>query len=435
LNLLSLLLSAAFRRPVTAAIILAAVGLQVAVWVYPHVRPDEARQTRRHLGAVSELGLYPQSEAGKPRRPKPQLFGPFDLWEGELWRVTVSGFHHANLGHEANAMHLVMNCLAIAFMGGLLEPRMGRWTYGAFFLLATTVSGIPEFLMSHYAVGLSGGAFALFGCLLVMRKQERELAELLPPSFVSLGMGWLVLCFVLTLLDVVAIANLAHLSGLIYGWLFGQAFYAGKGAAGVRKGAFVAGHLLLLPAAYFLMHPFWLGTYHWYHAREEADPDRRIRRLERAVAWDPALQQPWTLLADEYVNRGEPHRAWTTLLRGLNYNRTDALAASKAQKVWLKFRTPDERWAALLALQQTFGDEDDLAWKHRLGILPNRPLGRALKIGLDLGLPEPNAYVPQTAVEKQLVRLLSRRGPIERDLSAPPVDPHSADSAAEGTTL
>ena len=244
------------RFPVTSAVIAVAVVMQVAVWVYPFVRPNDERDTRRHLGAVTTLAIYQQKAAGQPREQIPQLLGQFDLWEGELWRVPISGFHHANIGHPANPLHLIMNCLAIAFMGGILEPRMGRWRYAVFFLTATTVSMVPEYLLSHDGIGLSGGAYAFFGCLLVLMQREEAVADRLPPSFVSTGFIWLFLCMAATYFDVIAIGNAAHVTGLIYGWIVGQAFYVPRLLSGLCKIALLTGHLLLIPAAYFLIHPF-----------------------------------------------------------------------------------------------------------------------------------------------------------------------------------
>ncbi|MBT4863741.1 MAG: rhomboid family intramembrane serine protease [Planctomycetaceae bacterium] len=461
-----------FRRfPVTSAVIAAAVVVQVAVWVYPFVRPNDERETSRHLGAVTTLAIYEQKAADQPREQIPQLLGPFDLWEGELWRVPISGFHHANIGHPANPLHLVMNCLAIAFMGSILEPRMGRWWYAAFFLSSITVSAIPELLMSEYGVGLSGGAYALFGCLLVLMQREEAIADRLPPSFVSTGFIWLFLCMVATFFDVIAIGNAAHVTGLIYGWFVGQVFYVPRRLGGLCKTTLLAGHLLLIPAGYFLMHPFWLGSYHWYQAKYATEADRKVYHLEQSIDREPSLRIPWSMLAQHYADTGESQRGWETILRGLDYNRSDDGGVKTAQKIWKKFRTPDERWKALQSLQSQFG-KNTRNWQFRLGILSTTRPQRIvtadgcwkalhLRIGVDtrglqsqlgllsirrLDLPTPpialdfgfstrDAYIPRNEAERDFVLQLFPRPMEEYDLTAPQIDPFRFDSAAEGVSL
>ncbi len=422
------------RLPVTSAIIAAAVVVQLSVWVYPFVRPNDERETRRHLGAVTTLVIYEQQATDQPREQIPQLVGPFDLWEGELWRVPISGFHHVNMGHEANPLHLIMNCLAIAFMGSILEPRMGRWQFAVFFLTATTVSMVPEYLSSNDAIGLSGGAYALFGCLLVLMQREEAVADRLPPSFVSTGFIWLFLCMAATFFDVIAIGNAAHVTGLIYGWLVGQAFYVPRRLSGLCKYALLAGHLLLIPAAYFLMHPIWLGSYHWYQARYATETDRKVYHLEQSIKRDPSLRIPWSMLARHHASTGETQRGWQIILRGLDYNRSDDGGVKTAQTIWQTFRTPDDRWQALQSLQSQFG-KNTRRWQFRLGLIPGKPLPPNLAIALDLGLPTPGAYTLNGEAEREFMRLFSSSRTENHDLTAPRVDPFRTDSAAEGVSL
>jgi membrane associated rhomboid family serine protease len=420
-----------FRRfPVTSAVIAAAVAMQVAVWVFPFVHPDGDRVARRRLGAVTELVIILK----KSSEQIPQLVGPFDLWEGELWRVPISGFHHVNMGHKANPLHLIMNCLAIAFMGGILEPRMGHWRYAVFFLTATIISMVPEYLLSKYGFGLSGGAYALFGLILVLMQREESVSDRLPPSFVSTGFIWLFLCMAATYFDVIAIGNAAHVTGLIYGWFVGQAFYVPRRLSGLCKIALLAGHLLLIPAGYFLMNPIWLGTYHWYQANYETDTARKVFHLEQSIQRGPSLRIPWSSLAIHYARTGETQRGWQTILRGLDYNRSDDGGVKTARAIWLSFRTPDERWKALQTLESLFG-ENNRDWLYRLGILPNKRFETGLPISLDLGLPAPGEYTLNNEAERELIRLFSSSRTENHDLTAPQIDPFRIDSAAEGVSL
>lgn len=434
------------QPPATYTFVAIAVLLQIAVWAYPNYRPQDKQGARRALGAVTRLTINRRTAADKPFKPIRQLSGPFDLWNGEIWRVPVSSFHHANLWHEYNPAHLIMNCLAIAFMGGILEPRLGRWRYVAFFLGAITVSAVAEMLPISYGMGLSGGAYALFGLLFVLYHHEPAIAERVPPSFFAAGFGWLFFCMVLTYADMLAVGNIAHVTGLIYGWLFGQIFYVKHGWGDLGKVLFLAAHLFLIPAAHYIMHPFWLGTYHWYQANsitiDAADKDavrarkleRKIAHLEQAVERDPSLKIPWHQLAAHYVGTGDRQKGWRTILQGIDYNRADDRAVKIAKEIWQVLPTPDERWQALQTIETVFGEHQN-AWKHRLGILPGtRPRGRT-PIAFEFGLPRPDVYLPQLEAEQDLRTLFQTTDVETHDLTAPPVEPDQPNSAAEGVSL
>src|SRR5690606_21738384 len=79
----------------------------------------------RALGAVAALTVS-QPDYGSPLATHVDgevLFGPFDLWDGQWWRIPISGFHHAGF------VHLIVNCLSMVTLGQLLERRMPRWLY------------------------------------------------------------------------------------------------------------------------------------------------------------------------------------------------------------------------------------------------------------------------------------------------------------------
>src|SRR3990172_7276516 len=220
--------------PVTTAIIAVAVGLWLGAEVWGIWLPKGVEEARGRLGAVGSYHRLQWDPVEGRMVPVPQMSGPFDLWDGQWWRVPISGFHHGGI------LHLVMNCLGIVALGRLLEPRMGRTGYAAFFLSATAFSMLPEFLLENQAVGLSGAIFAMFGALLVLRTRDWQVAEVMTPSVVQFGFVWLVGCVVATQLDVIHIANAAHFTGLAYGWLAGQVYFGRFAARGLARWIFVS---------------------------------------------------------------------------------------------------------------------------------------------------------------------------------------------------
>jgi len=156
------------------------------------------------------------------------------LFEREVWfRVAVGGKHAARLGGEpwrvatsvllhGNAVHLVVNALALGALGRVLEPWTGGPRLVAWFvaggLLGSAASVLAGVRMSD---GASGGAFALLGAAVVLgwRVRGRLDAEDRRVTGPVLG-GFLALNLALSLaLPFVDAA--AHLGGLAAGVALG----------------------------------------------------------------------------------------------------------------------------------------------------------------------------------------------------------------------
>jgi membrane associated rhomboid family serine protease len=96
---------------------------------------------------------------------------------GEWWRIVTSGFLHAGVGH------LVLNMLALWFLGAALELYVGPFRYAAIYFLGllggaagallTTPSGV-------HVVGASGAIFGLMAALLVAQRRGALTGPILP---------------------------------------------------------------------------------------------------------------------------------------------------------------------------------------------------------------------------------------------------------------
>lgn len=86
-------------------------------------------------------------------------------FSGEWWRLITSAFLHAS------PTHLLLNMLALWIVGGIVEPRLGRWRYLTVYLVSALAGSVLSYVVdpvSQTSVGASGAVFGLFGALLIL---------------------------------------------------------------------------------------------------------------------------------------------------------------------------------------------------------------------------------------------------------------------------
>lgn len=89
---------------------------------------------------------------------------------GEWWRLMTAAFLHANL------THLLFNVVALWVVGGVVEPRLGRWRYVTVYLVSALAGSVLSYLVDPFtqaSVGASGAVFGLFGALFVLALRLR----------------------------------------------------------------------------------------------------------------------------------------------------------------------------------------------------------------------------------------------------------------------
>ena len=135
----------------------------------------------------------------------------------QFWRFITSIFLHGDF------THLLYNLFALALFGSMLERLIG----GRRFLVVFFVSGILAniFSVNFYdsSLGASGAIFGIIGALIVVRPLMIVWAFGLPMPLVLAGVLWAV-GDAIGIFMPSNIANLAHLSGMFFGLIFG-AFY------------------------------------------------------------------------------------------------------------------------------------------------------------------------------------------------------------------
>src|SRR5690606_17184957 len=139
----------------------------------------------------------------------------FTLKSGEWWRLFTPMFVHFGW------LHLAMNSLWYWELGRRIEARQGSMMLLGFTLLFSLVSNLAQYGFGGVGIfgGLSGVLYGLLGHCWLFQKLAPCAAYRLPPGVVVLMLVWLLVCLsgLVTVLGLGAIANAAHVGGLLVG--------------------------------------------------------------------------------------------------------------------------------------------------------------------------------------------------------------------------
>jgi rhomboid protease GluP len=135
---------------------------------------------------------------------------------GEVWRAWTAAWLHAD------ALHLLVNTLALVAIGRFLEPWIGRWRlWSWFWLSALGGAALTQAAAIRLSDGASAGAFGLLGAVVVLGwrwrdrldDDDRWVTGRVLQAFLLLN---LVLSFVLPFINAAG-----HVGGLVVGLLLG----------------------------------------------------------------------------------------------------------------------------------------------------------------------------------------------------------------------
>ncbi|MBE2318417.1 rhomboid family intramembrane serine protease [Solirubrobacter sp. CPCC 204708] len=118
------------------------------------------------------------------------LWGP-GVADGDYWRLLTSGFLHTSI------FHLLMNGLALFWLGRMIEPALGHARFVAIYLVSLLAGSVGVMLLSWDAstLGASGAVYGLLGAAIVMaRNRNIPLMDsgLLPILALNLGITFLI---------------------------------------------------------------------------------------------------------------------------------------------------------------------------------------------------------------------------------------------------
>ncbi len=159
------------------------------------------------------------------------LFQILFVWFSELfvldensflqpWRFVSAIFLHGSL------IHLIFNLFALALFGSILERFIGGRGFLRVFFVSGILANAISIMFYDSSLGASGAIFGVIGALIVVRPMMVVWAFGLPmPIFVA-GIIWAVGDVLgaygfLTGNPIDNTGNIAHLSGMVFGLLFG----------------------------------------------------------------------------------------------------------------------------------------------------------------------------------------------------------------------
>ena len=402
---------------IVCAVVYASCSIQAALnnerfvdvqreWGAIHTMPFEVSAGMSWGDVILDLGTTRTLESFESldsthRVNELELNGPFDIWNGEWWRVPLTAFHHGNL------FQLVLNLGAAWYLGSRLERCWGSFVMGLFLIPAACIPVMAELCWGRAVIGFSGVVCAMLGALVVLRCSDGELADEFPVEAAQIGMGAILLCWLASLFDIEPFPNAAHVTGFVYGGLLaaitgGPLYYAVNRATESlwtsgqpqeseaerlkrrvsvsqkikmsRRGplwlvvlsrtAVILAHLWLAPGLFLVGHPFWIGRYHWYRAIASQTPAQIEQGLVRAVTRDPSLIGAWALWSQLAESRGELLIAWKRNIDGLNLNPSSLPMIEGAQRLWRHLNS-DQRVDAERELIEVFGERADL-WLNQI---------------------------------------------------------------------
>ncbi|MDA0150305.1 rhomboid family intramembrane serine protease GlpG [Vibrio sp. LaRot3] len=138
-------------------------------------------------------------------------FPAFAGQEWQLWRWVSHGVLHFSI------MHIAFNLLWWWQLGGDIEQRRGSAKLVQLFVFSAALSGIGQYWVEGANFGgLSGVVYALVGYTWVLGQRAPQYGLSMPKPVFGFMIAWLVLGYIQ---PVMAIANTAHLVGLIAGVL------------------------------------------------------------------------------------------------------------------------------------------------------------------------------------------------------------------------
>jgi GlpG protein len=141
------------------------------------------------------------------------------LASGQWWRLLTPMLIHFGI------LHLAMNTLWYWELGRRVEARQGSWVLLGLTLIFSLAANFAQYLWAGPSLfgGLSGVLYGLLGHCWLFQRLAPNSAYRLPPGVLVMMLAWLLICMtgIFELLQFGAIANAAHVGGLLAGCLTG----------------------------------------------------------------------------------------------------------------------------------------------------------------------------------------------------------------------
>lgn len=345
-------------------------------------------------GAIRSLEYWDLVD-GVRRTEVPELYGPFDVWQDGwkdvFWRIPATAFHHSDL------LHLVLTVGAAWYLGSRLERRWGSFAMGAFLIPAVCIPVMAQLCLGQAMIGFSGVVCAMLGALVVLRSFDATVDSDFSETAAQIGIGLVVLGCVASASGLVALPNTAHLVGFAYGVAIAFVTCGPFGSISLLQASVVLVHFWLFPLLLLVIHPLWIGRYHWYQAVTVNSPQQAERNLAYAVALDRSLTGAWLRWSQLAYERGDQDEAWRRMIKGLAFNRTSGPLLDGARRLWRHFGLSERRKAEQV-VEDHFGSQSQ-DWLRQ--IRAHAPVSNGIDLR-DERLEESSADGSEFALDRQL---------------------------------
>ena len=146
-----------------------------------------------------------------------EMFTLNKLSYSELWRFLTSIFLHGSL------THLISNLFALLFFGFILEKTVGSNRFIGIFLVSGILANIVAINFYPSSLGASGAIMGIIGALTIIRPLMNVWAfgMILPMAIAAIA--WIIVDAIGIFIPS-NIGHIAHLSGILFGAIFGILF-------------------------------------------------------------------------------------------------------------------------------------------------------------------------------------------------------------------
>lgn len=167
------------------------------------------------------LSLFGMTEDAAYMLQHGAMYLPLVVEKGEYYRMFTCIFLHFGF------QHLMNNMMMLFFLGSILEEELGWWRYGVLYIISgiggNVLSALYDLQTGHYVVsaGASGAIFGIIGALfLIIIRNRGRIGNLS-----GRGMLFMVACSLYHGFTSTGIDNMAHIGGIITGFLVAVVLY------------------------------------------------------------------------------------------------------------------------------------------------------------------------------------------------------------------
>lgn len=150
------------------------------------------------------------------------LFTPYLIGRGFVWQFITYQFLHGGL------LHLFFNMFTLYMLGAALERQIGTLPFLRLYLLGGIFAGfvniVPHMFVEYPTIGASGAVCAIVAAFGLLNPHARLMLFIFIFPVIVKARTLVILYAVWTALQAMGsqdgIAHLAHLGGLVFGWMY-----------------------------------------------------------------------------------------------------------------------------------------------------------------------------------------------------------------------